>query len=94
MGDVFTTSRAEDLTSAVAEVIFFEWEIIIVESSRNIESTSHEIYKNDHDARCGCWICKAKVRVRTPALALAALVISKIALSMHWFGSITYLHEV
>ena len=32
VGNVFTTSRAEDLTTAVAEVAFFEWEIIVVES--------------------------------------------------------------
>ena len=35
--DVFTTSRAENLTSAVAEVAFLEGEIIVVESSRNID---------------------------------------------------------
>ena len=36
VGDVFATSRAEDLTSAVVEVAFFEGKIIIVQSSRNI----------------------------------------------------------
>ena len=30
--NVFTTSHAEDLMSAIAEVAFFEWEIIVVES--------------------------------------------------------------
>jgi len=37
VGDVFATLHAENLTSAITEVAFFEGEIIIVQSSRNID---------------------------------------------------------